>query len=153
MFNPFIILNLKESYALDLQTLENNYFEAQKKTHPDQFSQGTDLEKSDAAKKSTTINQAYLILKNPLLRAEYLLKSAGVETLSTDPSFLGQVVEWNERREQGEDLTADLLREEEFLFNALENAFLLNDYEKAQVALYQLTYVQKLLKQSGGRLS
>lgn len=148
--NPFGILNLEQSYSLNLETLENHYFAEQKKTHPDQFSQATDQEKNDAAKKSTAVNQAYLILKNPLLRAEYLLKSAGVETLSTDPSFLGQVMEWNERREQGEDLTTDLLHEEEVLFNALENAFILNDYEKARLALYQLTYVQKLLKKSGG---
>ncbi len=146
MFNPFAILNLEQSYSLNLETLENHYFAEQKKTHPDQFSQGNEQEKNDALKKSTAVNQAYLILKNPLLRAEYLLKSAGVETLSTDPSFLGQVMEWNERREQGEDLTADLLHEEDVLFNDLENAFAIQNYEKARVALYQLTYVQKLLK-------
>lgn len=150
MFNPFAILNLKESYALDLQALEKNYFEAQRKCHPDKFTQGNEQEKADALKQSTAVNQAYLLLKNPLLRAEYLLKAAEVEPLSNDPSFLGQVMEWNERLEKGEDLTSELLDKEKFLFNELGRTLTLKDYEKVRAALYQLTYIQKLLKQSGG---
>lgn len=152
MFNPFEILNLKKSYSLDLKILEKHYFEAQKKSHPDQFSRATHQEKADAVKKSTAVNQAYLILKNPLLRAEYLLKTEGLEMLSHDPSFLGTVMIWNERLENGEDLKPELLDEERNLFNALENSFETKDYEKARLALYQLTYVQKLLKQCEGSL-
>lgn len=146
MFDPFAVLNLKKSYSLDPNILEEHYFEEQKKSHPDQFSQSRDQEKLDAVKKSTTVNQAYLILKDPLLRAEYLLKTAGIDPLSNDPAFLEQVMEWNERLAHGEDLKADLLYEKKNLLNELEDAFFLNDYEKARIALYQLTYVQKLLK-------
>src|SRR5216683_629469 len=106
MSNPFEILNLEKSYRLDLQLLENHYFEAQKKWHPDQFFKATDQEKTEALKTSTAVNQAYLVLKNPLSRAEYLLKAEGIEPLSHDPTFLGTVMEWNERRERGEILTA-----------------------------------------------
>ena len=149
MFNPFPILNLEQSYSLNLETLEKHYFSEQKKYHPDQYSQKSDQEKAEALKKSTAVNQAYLILKNPLLRAEYLMKSAGIEPLSNDPSFLGQVMEWNERLENGEDLRAELLTQERILFNELEDGFSIQDYEKVRVCLYQLTYVQKLLKQGG----
>ena len=151
MFDPFDILNLQKSYSLDLQKLEKHYFEAQKKTHPDQFSQGNDREKNDALSESTRVNQAYLLLKNPLFRAEYLLKSTGVEPLSNDPSFLGRVMEWNERLENGEDLKPEFLDQETVLLKELENGFAIQDHENVRVSLYQLTYVQKLLKQSGER--
>ena|SRR5436190_7747276 len=153
MFNPFALLNLEESYTLDLQILEKHYFEEQKKSHPDQFSKATEQEKIGALKKSTSVNQAYIVLKNPLSRAEYLLKAEGFEALSHDPSFLGTVMAWNERREQGEDLKlkAELLEKERILFHELEEGFKTKDYEQVRLALYQLTYVQKLLKQIGGR--
>lgn len=148
MSDPFVLLHLKKSYSMDLSMLENHYFEAQRKTHPDQFSQGNEQEKAEALKKSTAINKAYQLLKNPLARAEYLLREAGVEPLLSDSSFLGQVIAWNERLENGEDLKAELLQEEKNSLQKLEEAFTLKDYEKANVALYRLTYVQKLLKQS-----
>jgi hypothetical protein len=86
------------------------------------------------------------MLKNPVSRAEYLLKAAGFETLCHDPSFLESVMMWNERLEHGDDLKPELLDQEKILFHELESCFKDKDYEKVRVALYQLTYVQKLLK-------
>jgi len=150
MFDPFEILNLEKSYSLDPLILEKHYFAEQKKSHPDQFSRATPEEKAQALKQSILVNQAYQILKNPLQRAEYLLKSAGVDSLSHDPSFLGEVMTWTERLQNGKDLKPELLDKEEFLFNELENGLRDKDYEKARVAFYRLTYVCKLLRQSEG---
>lgn len=144
--NPFEILNLEQNYSLDLDVLETHYFAAQRKTHPDQFSQGNEQEKTEALKKSTAVNQAYLILKDPLLRAEYLIKTAGVDTRSNDPDFLEQVMEWNERLARGEDLQPDLTVKEAELLTGLEKAFSLHDHAMASDVLYQLTYIQKLLQ-------
>jgi len=146
MFDPFHILHLEKSYSLDLELLEKHYFAEQKKSHPDQFSQGNEQEQTNALKQSTLVNQAYLVLKNPLSRAEYLLKVEGIDLLSNDPSFLGQVMEWNERLENGEDLITELLDKEKNLFHDLETGFTLKAYEKVCTALYQLTYIQKFLK-------
>lgn len=146
MFDPFKILSLERSYSLDLKKLEKHYFEAQKKCHPDQFSQGNEQEKADALQQSTTVNQAYQLLKNPLERAEYLLKEAGIDTVATDPSFLEKVMLWNERLEKGEDVTRELLQEEKKGLQELEKAFTLKDYEKARSTFYQLNYSKNLLK-------
>lgn len=146
MFDPFQILNLEKSYSLDLTVLEKHYFAEQKKSHPDQFSQADEEKKADALKKSTALNQAYLILKNPLLRAEYLLEEAGIEKLAHDPSFLGKVMTWNERLERGEELTSEFRDEEVILLKTLDKAFSDKDYEKARMAVYSLTYVQQLIK-------
>lgn len=149
MFNPFDILNLEKSYSLDPSTLEKHYFEAQKKNHPDQFSQADAQQKGEAVRKSTIVNQAYLMLKNPLQRAEYLLQEAGVGLLSSDPTFLEQVMAWNERLDRGENLTLKLHDEQAMLLKKLEEAFDQKDYDTARVAVYRLTYVQKLVKQRG----
>jgi len=146
MSDPFALLNLEKSYSLDLQLLDKHYFEEQRKSHPDQLSQATEQEKTEALKRSTALNQAYLMLKNPLLRAEYLLKAEGFEALSHDPSVLEIVMDWNERREKGEDLYTELLEQEIILFNVLEDHFKAEEYEKVRRVLYQLTYIQKLLK-------
>ena len=116
MFNPFALLNLEETYPLDLEILESHYFAAQRKSHPDQFSQGNAQEKAEALKRSTAVNQAYLSLKDPLLRAEYLLKTAGIESASEDPAFLGQMMDWKERRARGKDIAAELQTKEKIIF-------------------------------------
>jgi molecular chaperone HscB len=146
MFDPFEVMGLEKGYPLDMYVLEKRYFDEQKKTHPDRFALANEAEKDDALRKSTALNQAYLILKDPLQRAAFLLKARGVEPLSHDPLFLGEVMVWNERLEAGEDLSLELRHEEEQLFQRLEKAFGEKDDEGARVSLYRLTYVRKLLK-------
>ncbi|OJW46274.1 MAG: Fe-S protein assembly co-chaperone HscB [Alphaproteobacteria bacterium 41-28] len=146
MFDPFEVFGFEKHYSLDVDSLEKRYFEEQKKTHPDRFALSSEAEKDDALRKSTALNQAYIILKDPLQRASFLLKVKGVEPLSHDPLFLGEVMEWNDRLEAGEDLSLELRQEEEKLLKNLETAFEEKDDESARVSLYRLTYVRKLLK-------
>jgi molecular chaperone HscB len=146
MFDPFELLGLEKRYALDFKILEKRYFEEQKKTHPDCVKEN---ERAEASKKSTRINQAFLLLKDPLQRAAFLLKAAGVAPLSHDPLFLGEVMIWNERLEVGEDIEPELLHEKDNLFNGLETAFEEKNYEMVRQALYRLTYVHKLLQETG----
>jgi len=146
MFDPFEVLGLEKSYPVDLENLEKHYFEAQKKTHPDRFVGIDEGQKQEVLRRSGEVNQAYLLLKDPLQRAAYLLKVVGVEPLTQDPEILIKIMEWNERLEAGEDLKTELSAEEGSLFNGLEDAFEDDDYEKARIFLYRLTYVKKLLK-------
>lgn len=146
MFDPFEIMGLEKCYSLDLTLLEKKYFEEQKKTHPDRVFIVMGDNKEEALRKSTFVNQAYLLLKDPLRRAEFLLKDVGVELLSQDPIFLEIVMEWNERRDKGENLQSDLKAQAESLFKHLEKAFQDKEYEEARHALYRLTYIQKMLK-------
>mgnify|MGYP000078249092 CR=1 FL=1 len=149
MFDPFKILGLKKSYSLKTSVIEKCYFEAQKKTHPDRFIGASADEKQRALQRSSEINQAYLILKNPLQRAEFLLKEAEIIPLSHDPLFLEEVMVWNERFEKGEDLALELQREKKTYSEALEKSFAEKDYEKARRAHYRLTYLDKFLKDVG----
>lgn len=144
MSDPFVLLGLKKQYPLDHKDLDNAYFEAQKRTHPDQFARATAEEKIEAARKSTCVNQAYSLLKDPLKRAEYLLQEIQGEPLAHDPLFLGQVMEWREQQDGGKDIKEELLQTKQALFEALAISFKEKNYAIAQRSLYQLQYLQKI---------
>lgn len=146
MFDPFAVLNLNKTFSVDLMRVEKCYFEAQKQTHPDRFINAHSDIKKETSQRSSDVNKAYHILKDPLLRATFLLESAGIQPLSSDPLFLLEVMAWNERQEAGEDLSEELKCEEELLLKELAASFERKDYEKARTALYKLTYVQKVMK-------
>jgi molecular chaperone HscB len=144
---PFILLGLQKQFQLDPQALEKAYFDAQKRAHPDQFAQASPEEKRKAIELSTQINQAYLILKDPLKRAEYLLEAAGFEPLTHDPHILAEMLEWRERQESGEDISPSLSKEEARLMKALHEAFEEKKYPLIQRIIYHLKYIQKMLKE------
>ncbi|MBS0271582.1 MAG: Fe-S protein assembly co-chaperone HscB [Proteobacteria bacterium] len=146
MFDPFDVFGFEKGFFLDLKVLEKCYFEEQKKFHPDRFALAEMNTKADAIRKSTMLNQAYSLLKDPLERAAFLLKEKGFELMTHDSFFLSQVMEWSERQDRGEDITRELQVESERLFKSLEDAFVVQDYASAREALYRLTYVRKMMK-------
>lgn len=147
MSDPFTLLGLEKKYDLDMELLDQAYFDAQKKTHPDQFSNASPEEKAEASKRSAEINHAYLLLKDPLKRAELLLKEANIDLFSHDPLFLEEVMQWRAQTAAKEDIRHDLLTTQKTLFNTLETTLKKKEYQEAERALYQLTYVHKFLKE------
>jgi len=55
-------------------------------------------------------------------------------------------MEWQEQREDGIDIDEELRQTNKILFETLERAFKEKDYETAGQALYQLQYLQKMVK-------
>lgn len=98
----FALLGVAPDYTIDLAELEKAYFAAQKLYHPDRFAGKSDAEKHTAAQRSVDINNAYKTLKNPLLRARYLLKEQGIivgtdkDTVKPPQELLMEVMEWRE---------------------------------------------------------
>lgn len=151
MSDPFDLLSLEPTFHLDLNLLEQAYFEAQRRSHPDQFSQSSPEVRTLAAQRSTAINHAYLVLKNPLKRAGFLLEKEGVGPLISDPDFLLQMMEWREAIAEGQDLSQDLQEQEILLFQGLEAAFRGKNYELANRYLYRLTYTLHLSSSGDAR--
>lgn len=143
MFDPFEVLGMQKHFSLNLQDLEKRYFEAQRKTHPDRFSQA---EKDEASKKSAAVNQAYLMLKDPLERGMFLLKDSGLDPVTHHSEILMEMMTWRECLEAGEDLKNELREGENKLLQDLEDGFAKKDYEVVRLGLYRLAYVQKLKK-------
>ena len=70
----FTRLNLPRKFDMGEKNLEVAYFALQRVLHPDMFINKTDKEKKFSAGHSVDLNDAYMVLKSPLKRAEYLLK-------------------------------------------------------------------------------
>jgi molecular chaperone HscB len=98
----FELFGLVPQYQIEASVLDAKYREAQAATHPDKYSAASEADRRAAQQHSTLVNDAYQTLKDPVLRAAYLLKSTygadPFEETNTKmpPSFL---VEQMERRE------------------------------------------------------
>lgn len=99
---PFHILDLPIAFDLNMDTLEEKYFQAQLRWHPDKFSAAPDMDKAMAESKSSEINAAYKILKDPLQRAKEILKihNISVDTATPPLCVLEQSMDHRMRLEE-----------------------------------------------------
>lgn len=72
--NFFSYLGFPEKFLLDEMELKKRFRNIQANVHPDKFSLRSNREQELADQHSSFLNNAYKILKDPLSRAEYLLK-------------------------------------------------------------------------------
>lgn len=99
--NFFQLFNLPEQFKLDKQQLDSAYRTLQAQVHPDRYTTSPDGERRLALQWATLVNEAYVTLKQPLKRADYLckLKGTDVERISNAESsteFLMQQLNWRE---------------------------------------------------------
>jgi molecular chaperone HscB len=113
--NYFSLFGLPVQFVLDTVALENTWRTLAAKVHPDRYVTATAVEKRLAMQWSSTINEAYRILKSPLARARYMCEHAGhdiqAETnTSMDGAFLMAQMNWREQLDDARDAgSADLL--------------------------------------------
>jgi molecular chaperone HscB len=106
--NHFELFDLPVAYAIDLDRLDRDYREVQGQVHPDRFASAPESERRLSMQWATQANEAYRTLREPLLRARYLLALKGYETAEEDNTampadFLMQQMDW---REQAADARA-----------------------------------------------
>lgn len=99
--NFFSAFGLPVSYEVDGVDLTRRYRELQKQMHPDKYINSSGSERTMSVQKAAMINDAYNILKNPLLRARYILELNNVllnDDTNTvmDAEFLMQQMELRE---------------------------------------------------------
>ncbi len=102
--NFFELFDLPVSYDVDLLQLQQRYMELQKQVHPDKFANGSDQEKRQSMQQTSWINEAQTTLKDPVLRASYLLKLKGMDfslenETTMDAAFLMSQLEMREKME------------------------------------------------------
>ncbi len=162
MLNYFELFGLKTDFSIDLAQLSNAFQQLQKTAHPDKFAHASSQEQLLAVQKSATINDAYQTLKNPLKRAEYILKLRGTvmpseQTSFQDNAFLMQQMELREmiaEVQTANDIDAALLEVRTVLDSEYQQLFtqlqqLLNDdteqsNQQASDILRKLKFYQKL---------
>jgi len=85
--NYFELFGLEVKFNLDTQNLAQVFQTLQKSAHPDRFANASSQEQLVAVQKSAMINDAYQTLKNPLKRAEYILKLRDTDMPNEQASF------------------------------------------------------------------
>ncbi len=101
--NFFELLQVPQQFEMNQEVLEQHYRLLQQKAHPDNYRQADSITRAHAQQIAGQINEAYQVLKTPLLRAKYLLLLQGVhfDTLKNQVSseFLMQQLQWQEALE------------------------------------------------------
>lgn len=103
--NYFQLFGLRQQFSISLDELTQKYRELQQAVHPDRFASASDQERRLSMQKATLINEAFQALKDPLLRARYLLELAGLtwtdeKNTVADSGFLMQQMELREMLEE-----------------------------------------------------
>ena len=153
-------------YDIDLAKLEAQYKRLQWLVHPDLAASRSEAERAYGAASAIKLNEAFSVLKSPLMRARYLLHQRGVgpeieEATVGDAAFLGEVMEAREAVEEAADDVAvleSLLKETQAraseVIRDLSRAFDLGQggVEMAGELTIKLTYLTRLEEEIRGKL-
>jgi molecular chaperone HscB len=151
MSDHFSLLNISPAFDLDLKNLESAYFTEQRKYHPDRFVGKPDQERLSAMQRSVDINNAYKALKEPLARAQYLLKlngvTVGTEHDSVKPSqaLLMETLEWREAIDEGKNIKSLLQETREESLRRIAEHYKNAAWEKMAQETLRLGYIEKAL--------
>jgi molecular chaperone HscB len=99
----FELFGLAPKLSLDVRDLERRFYALSRKLHPDRFLRATPAEREQSNQASALLNDAYRTLRNPVTRAEYMLKRSGLEAAESKqapPELLEEVFELNELLEE-----------------------------------------------------
>ncbi len=106
MLNYFHLFNLPESFFVDEQAVRQAYQRLQSQHHPDRYAGFSPEEQHRALVMASDINEAWRVLRSPVLRAGHLLALRGMDQgeVNLSPEFLMQQIAWREHLESAEQL-------------------------------------------------
>lgn len=101
----FRFFGLEARLKIDAAQLEKRFYELSRLLHPDRYMRRSPIEQQYSLEATAILNDAYRLLRDPVARAEYVLKQAGFESVeprakSLDPALLEEVFELNEALEE-----------------------------------------------------
>ena len=96
----FRFFGFERRLSIDLAGLKKRYYSLSRLVHPDRFQSGTPNEKRFALDATAILNDAYRTLRDPVARAEYVLKEEGIEAARgkskrVPPELIEEVFEVN----------------------------------------------------------
>jgi molecular chaperone HscB len=103
----FEFLDLPRNLAIDAGDLEKRFYALSRQLHPDLHSRKSPAERQQAEESTAVLNDAYRTLRDPIVRAEYLLKIEGFDigeqtTKDVPPELLEEVFELNMALEEAD---------------------------------------------------
>src|SRR5260221_10071803 len=104
----FAFFGLPRKLAIDLPQLEQKFLQLSWKLHPDNFVNASEGERELSLKRSSELNDAYRVLRDPVARVEYLLsfegeRVEGEKKQQAPPELLEEVFELNESLDELRD--------------------------------------------------
>lgn len=126
----YTFFGFERKLALDASLLQKRFYELSREYHPDRFAQKPAADRLKAEEASAILNDGYRVLRDPVQRAEYVLKLEGFdigEQRSKDvpPELLEEVFELNmalEELRHGDEEARDSLREARNKFLGMRDA-------------------------------
>lgn len=98
--NYYDFFEIGHQLNLDPVDLEKRFYALSRRWHPDLFSRRSAAEKQESLEATAVLNDAYRTLRDPITRAEYLLREQGFDTVErksseVPPELLEEVFELN----------------------------------------------------------
>ncbi len=98
--NYFETFDLPKALVIDSRDLEKRFYALSRQLHPDLHSRKSPAERAQAEEATAVLNDAYRTLRDPVARAEYLLKLEGFDNTGqtnkdVPPELLEEVFELN----------------------------------------------------------
>jgi molecular chaperone HscB len=102
MLDPFETLGVPARFETDLAALEQRHRELSKALHPDRYAGSAAAERRMALGRAIEVNEAYRALRDPIARADALLRRAGIVLSETNQPKLSpaMLMEMMESREE-----------------------------------------------------
>ena len=104
MTDYFTRLGLPRRFSLDAAKLERHYLARSRAVHPDYHLGGPTADLAASLELSAALNEAYNTLRDPFLRADYLLQISGgpsaTEQKQMPPAFFAEMLEAREQVEE-----------------------------------------------------
>jgi len=97
----FAVFGLPRKLWLEMSLLEQKFLQLSWKLHPDNFVNASEAERELSLRRSSELNDAYRVLRDPIARVEYLLgiegeRKEGEKKQQAPPELLEEVFELNE---------------------------------------------------------
>jgi molecular chaperone HscB len=161
--NYYQLFNLPEQFTLDERLLGERFRQLQQQLHPDRYASASDHEQRIAVQYSALVNQAYTTLRQPLLRAVYLLELRGmtqgeVAAQKVAGGFLMEQLELREKLESIGDmvdpetvldhLMAEIVEDIKIHREEFAQAYTVGDLEDAAAACVKMQYLEKLMREA-----
>ena len=101
----FAVFGFPRKLWLEMSLLEQRFLQLSWKLHPDNFVNVSESERELSLKRSSELNDAYRVLRDPVARVEYLLeiegeRKEGEKKQQAPPELLEEVFELNESLDQ-----------------------------------------------------
>jgi molecular chaperone HscB len=164
--NYFDFFGIPHRLNLDSKALEARFYALSKQWHPDRFARAGAAERQMSEEATATLNDGYRTLKEPVSRAEYLLKEQGFDigeqkSGNVPPELLEEVFELNMALEEIERsrpqlveakqrflaMREDLDRELEAQFAAYDENQNRWELERIRGLLNRRKYIRNLVNQ------